>query len=49
MPEDANLLRVFNYNTEFVNSNCTAFFASLQQTSTLSFTEPSPPPSPSPL
>ena len=34
--------------TEFVNSNCTAFVASLQRTSALSFTEPSPHPSPSP-
>lgn len=33
--------------TEFFNSNCTAFFASFQRTSALSFTEPSPHPSPS--
>ena len=33
---------------DFVNSNCTAFVASLQQTSYLSFTEPSPHPSPFP-
>ena len=48
MPEDANSSQVFNFNTEFVNSNCTAFFTSLQRTSALSFTEPSPHPSPSP-
>ena len=34
--------------TEFVNSNCTAFVASFQRTSALSFTEPSSHPSPSP-
>ena len=33
--------------TEFINSNCTAFVASFQRTSALSFTEPSPHPSPS--
>ena len=33
--------------TEFFNSNCTAFSASFQRTSALSFTEPSPHPSPS--
>ena len=33
--------------TEFFNSNCTAFVASFQRTSALSFTEPSPHPSPS--
>jgi len=48
MPEDTNSSQVFNYNTEFVNSNCIAFFTSLQRTSALSFTEPSPHPSPSP-
>ena len=46
-PQDANSL-VFNNNTEFVNSNCTTFFASLQRTSALSFTELlTPTPSPS--
>ena len=34
--------------TEFVNSNCTAFVASLQRSSVLSHTELSPHPSPSP-
>ena len=33
--------------TEFFNSNCTAFVASFQRTSALSFTEPSPHHSPS--
>ena len=35
--------------TEFVNSNCTAFVASFQRTSALSFTDPSPHPFPLPL
>ena len=48
MPEDANSSQVFNYNAEFVNSNCTAIFASLQRTSTFGFTVPSLHPSPSP-
>lgn len=48
MPEDANSSQVFNYITEFVNPNCTAFLASLRRTSALSFTEPIPHPSPSP-
>ena len=48
MLEDANSSQVFSYNTEFVNSNCTAFFAGLLRTSASSFTEPSPHPSPSP-
>ena len=33
--------------TEFFNSNCTVFVASFQRTSALSFSEPSPHPSPS--
>ena len=48
MLEDANSSQVFSYNTEFVNSNCTAFFAGLLRTSASSFTGPSPHPSPSP-
>ena len=48
MPEDANSSQVFNYKAGFVNSNRTAFFASLQRTSALSFTEPRLHPSPSP-
>ena len=48
MPEDANSSQVFNYNAEFVNSNCTAIFASLQRTSTFGFTVPSLHPSTSP-
>ena len=38
MLEDANSSQVFSYNTEFVNSNCTAFFAGLLRTSASSFT-----------
>ena len=48
MPEDVNSSQVFKYIAKFVNSNCTAFFASLRRTSALSFTEPRPHPSPSP-
>ena len=48
-PQDANLPLVFNYNTEVVNSNCTTFFTSLQWTSALCFSEPSPHPFPLPL
>ena len=50
MPESLNCYMPIRRRcliTEFFNSNCTAFFASFQRTSALSFTEPSPHPSPS--